>query len=115
MDEDEFSTNSSPSAFGDLEGDSLTTSKTGTIAYPDPIADTMLYFYKKFYLEDSEMTRFVILAAPVGAILFFYMFVSQTLSSVISFSAFIISLVFIGISIMILCEILKKDVGPRGM
>jgi Na+/H+-translocating membrane pyrophosphatase len=33
----------------------------------------------------------------------------------ISFSAFIISIVFMGISVWMLCEILKKDVGPKSM
>jgi Na+/H+-translocating membrane pyrophosphatase len=33
----------------------------------------------------------------------------------ISFTAFIVSLVFLGVSMWMLCEILKKDLGPRSM
>jgi hypothetical protein len=113
MEDEPFSTSSSME-MGDLEGESLTSKKT-TVVYKDPVADMLLSYYRKLYLEDAEMSKFVILVAPFALILFFYMFVSQGVSSIISFSAFIISLVFIGISIWMLCEILKKDVGPRGM
>jgi Na+/H+-translocating membrane pyrophosphatase len=53
--------------------------------------------------------------SPLSLIVLFYFFVSQSTSSMISFSAFTISLVFIGVSINMLCEILRMDIGPRGM
>jgi len=99
---------------GDIEGEALTSKKT-TVVYKDPVADMLLSYYRKFYLEDAEMSKFLILVAPFAMIMFFYMFVSSSVAGVISFSAFTISLVFIGISVWMLCEILKKDVGPRGM
>jgi Na+/H+-translocating membrane pyrophosphatase len=33
----------------------------------------------------------------------------------ITFTAFIFSIVFLGVALWMLCEILKKDCGPRGM
>ena len=53
--------------------------------------------------------------APVGLILFFYTFVSSSTSCLISFSAFIISIVFLIVAAVMLCDILKKDIGPRAM
>jgi len=53
--------------------------------------------------------------SPLLAIPAFYAFVSQSTSSMISFSAFTISIVFMGISMNILVDILKKDMGPRCM
>ena len=47
--------------------------------------------------------------------MFFYMFVAPSTSCLISFSAFVISIVFLAISGIMLCEILKKDIGPRAM
>jgi len=79
------------------------------------MADNLLYYYKIIYLEDSELLKFGILIAPISLILFFYMFVSSSTSCIISFTAFVISIVFICVSGVILCEILKKDIGPRGM
>ena len=99
---------------GDLEGDELT-SRTSTTVYKDPVADKLLEYYKALYLEDAELMRFGILVLPVGLIMFFYMFVSTSTSSLISFTTFVLSSVFLGISYWILCEILRKDLGPRAM
>ena len=99
----------------DMEGDKLTSRKPSSVVYEDPVADLLLKYYSKITIDDNEMVRFVFLAAPFGIIMFFYMFVSNSTSSMISFTAFIVSLVFLGVSMWMLCEILKKDVGPRSM
>ena len=99
----------------DMEGDKLTSRKQSSVVYEDPVADLLLKYYSKITMDDNEMVRFVFLAAPFGIIMFFYMFVSNSTSSMISFTAFIVSLVFLGVSMWMLCEILKKDVGPRSM
>jgi hypothetical protein len=99
----------------DMEGDKLTSRKPSSVVYEDPVADLLLKYYSKITMDDNEMVRFVFLAAPFGIIMFFYMFVSNSTSSMISFTAFIVSLVFLGVSMWMLCEILKKDVGPRSM
>merc|ERR1719183_150636 len=59
--------------------------------------------------------KFVFLVSPVALIIAFYMFVSNSTSSMISFTAWVTSIVFICISFVMLCEILKKDTGPRAM
>lgn len=45
----------------------------------------------------------------------FYMFVSPSTSVLIAFSAFMVSIVFLCVGFIILCEILQKDIGPRSM
>lgn len=45
----------------------------------------------------------------------FYLFVSNSQSSMISFSAWTFSVVFCIIAMNLLCEILNKDTGPRNM
>lgn len=99
----------------DLEGESLTRGSSNKQAYNDPIADLLLGYYKGMYLDEAETTRYLLLASPLSLILVFYIFISQSTSSIITFTAFIFSIVFLGISMWMLCEILKKDCGPRGM
>lgn len=99
----------------DPEGTKLTSGKITTTAYPDPVADKILAIYDSLNLEDSEMLKFAMVVSPFGLILAFYMFVSPTISFLISFSAFVISIVFMAISFIFLCEILRKPIGPRAM
>ena len=79
--------------------------------YSDPYADALLGYYKALNMEESAM-KAMLMIAPIGLIAVFYVFVSQSTSSLISFSAWIFSIVFIIIAIGMLCEILKKDCGP---
>jgi H+-translocating diphosphatase len=67
------------------------------------------------YLNKNDNLKWIILFSPLSFIVLFYFFVSQSTSSMISFSAFTISITFIGVSINMLCEILRMDVGPRSM
>ena len=53
--------------------------------------------------------------APIALIATFYICISNSTSSLICFSAFVISICFILVSLWILCDILTKDVGPRAM
>ena len=59
--------------------------------------------------------KFGIIGVPFVLITFFYLFISSSTSSLISFTAWNFSLLFIIISVWILCEILNKDVGPKAM
>lgn len=59
--------------------------------------------------------RAAILVSPLILIIIFYLFVSNTTSNIIAFSSLVISLVFIGISMWMLCWILDKDQGSRSM
>lgn len=71
--------------------------------------------YRSLNLEDSEILKFGIMITPAGLIMAFYMFVSPSTSALIAFSSFVISIVFLVISYIMLCEILSKPVGPRAM
>ena len=57
----------------------------------------------------------MLVLAPIALIASFYICISNSTSSLICFSAFIISICFILVSLWILCDILTKDVGPRAM
>lgn len=107
--------NSAGREMEDLEGESLTRGSVNNIVYKDPIADMLLGYYKGMNLQEGETTRYILLASPLSLILVFYIFISQSTSSIITFTAFIFSIVFLGISMWMLCDILTKDSGPRGM
>ena len=116
--DDEGVLNTSPSAFDDDVEDSALNSKISKIsskAYSDPVADKLLAIYDGLNLEDNDILKFGILVAPVATIMFFYMFVSSSTSCLIAFSAFIVSITFLVIAVVMLCDILKKDIGPRAM
>jgi inorganic pyrophosphatase len=66
-------------------------------------------------LEEYDKLKFVFIAIPIVNILLFYMFISSTTSSLISFTAWNFSILFIFVSAWILCEILNKDTGPKAM
>ena len=98
-----------------LSGESGSLSKDKTVSFDDPYGDMLLAAYKGMNLDESSSLKTIILVAPVGLIAVFYMFVSQSTSSIVSFSAWVFSIVFLLISLWMLCEILKKDCGPRQM
>ena len=52
---------------------------------------------------------------PPTMILVFSLVISNSMSTLITFSAWCFSLLFIAISFWMLCEILLKDQGPRAM
>jgi len=104
----------------DMEGSAFS-SETGSlggdklVSFNDPYGEMLLATYKGLNLDESSSLKTIILIAPIGLIAVFYMFVSQSTSSMISFSAFVFSIVFLIIAMYMLCEILKKDCGPRNM
>lgn len=81
----------------------------------DPISDYLLKMYYKLGQKNMSGVRVAICATPFVLILAFYLFVSNTTSNIIAFTALVISLVFMGISMWILCWILDKDQGTRAM
>ena len=98
----------------DFEGEQLNKKQT-TVVYQDPVMDKILTFYAKLNLEESEILKFGLMVAPIAVIGAFYVVVSPSTSTMISFSAFVVSVTFLFVSFVMLCEILKKDVGPRSM
>lgn len=98
-----------------LSGKITDTSRRSNNVYPDPIADQLLSIYKSLNLVENEMIKYAFIAVPIGFILFFYIFISQSTSSLICFISWNFSILFVFISIGILCEIINKDVGPKAM
>jgi Na+/H+-translocating membrane pyrophosphatase len=67
-------------------------------------------------MSESFLTvRIILLAIPFITILLFAMFISNTTSNLIAFSALMISIFFIGISMWMLGWILDKDQGSLAM
>ena len=124
MDNEDYSINNA-TEMTDLEGDSFGGSafsdspNKGTTGshevYPDPVADKLLNYYRGFGLDKNESLRYGIMAAPLSAIVVFYVLISSSTSSIISFSAFVFSIIFLLVSMWMLCDILLRDIGPRGM
>ncbi len=75
----------------------------------DPITDWLLKNYYWLFNERNRPILGAIAAAPLILILLFYLLISNSTSNIIAFSALMVSLVFIGISIWMLCWILDKD------
>ena len=90
-------------------------SRLSNEVYNDPVSDMLLSYYRALNLDKNDTLRVAILASPIVIIGVFYLLISQSPSSVISFSAFVFSVLFMAISMWMLCDILVKDVGPRGM
>jgi len=83
--------------------------------FEDPIADKLLALHGAVIPENNDTVKWILLLSPLSLIVVFNIFVSNSVSSMISFSAFTFSIVFMGISLNMLVEILRKDMGPRSM
>jgi hypothetical protein len=81
----------------------------------DPIADQLLKIYYLLKRDNMKGVLYGICAAPLVFIFLFWLMISDSTSNLIAFSALVISLVFIGISMWLLCWILEKDQGTRAM
>ena len=68
--------NSAEREMEDLEGTSLTRGSKSNVIYKDPVSDMLLGYYKGFYLDEAEKTRYIVLASPLSLILVFYIFIS---------------------------------------
>ena len=102
----------------DLEGSSVSgttgfsghgkTSRTSAAMHDDPYADMILNIYKST-LHGNDFLKYSCLAMPPALILVFSIVISNSMSTLITFSAWCFSVLFIGISLTMLCEILLKD------
>lgn len=81
----------------------------------DPISDYLLKTYYKLSSDSSKLIRVGLVVAPFLLLLAFSLFVSNATHNFIAFFALVTSVVFIGISMWILCWILDKDPGTRAM
>ena len=83
--------------------------------FEDPVADRLLALHGAIFPENNDTIKWLMLLSPLSFIVVFYFFVSNSVSTMITFSAFTFSCVFMGISLNMLVDILKKDMGPRSM
>jgi len=81
----------------------------------DPLSDWLLKMYYLLNSDGMKGVKIGICFVPFVIILAFSIFVSNSTSNLISFSAMIVSLSFIAFAVWILCEILDKDTGTREM
>ena len=76
--------------------------------YVDTVSNKLIQWYKAMRLDQFKI-KVLFTIFPVLIILLFYAVVSRKLSVMISFSTWIISLEFMAIAVVMLCEILMKD------
>jgi hypothetical protein len=79
----------------------------------DPISDWLMKTYYWIMSDRMKMIRLGAYFSPILLIFLFSIFISNSTSNLIAFSALVISLVFIVISMWLLCWILEKDPGTR--
>jgi len=102
----------------ELESQNLKGTKKGDDRKPsgdDPISDWLLSIYYHLRKDSMKGVLFGLYATPLIMIFLFWLLISDTTSNVIAFSALVVSLVFIAISMWMLCWILDKDQGTRAM
>ena len=76
--------------------------------YVDTVSNNLIHWYKAMKLDQVKI-KLLFLTFPMLVILLFYALVSRRLSILISFATWIISLEFMAIAVVMLCEILMKD------
>lgn len=81
----------------------------------DPVSDYLLKTYYLLNQNSMNGVKIGLMVSPLVLILLFYLCVSSTTSNMIAFTALVVSLVFMAISMWILCWILDKDAGTRAM
>lgn len=85
----------------------------------DWIADWLLKTYLKLLRGNGSnatmSTLGISVAVPLGSILCFSIFISNSTPNLIAFIALVTSLIFIGVSMWMLCWILAKDEGSSAM
>lgn len=105
----------------DLEGENENQSFTGKKpsdrkpANDDPIT---FYLMRTYYMVNGYgmgLIRLAAIVVPIILMVLFSMFISNSYSNLIAFFALVVSVLFIFISLWILCWILEKDVGTRAM
>lgn len=81
----------------------------------DPISDWLLRSYYLLRSDSMKGVKLGLMVSPFILILCFSLFVSNNTSNLIAFTSLVISMVFIAISMWMLCWILDKDAGTRAM
>jgi hypothetical protein len=81
----------------------------------DPVAEKLIAAYKMWNAGAMLPIRIAVYLSPIISFVLFSSMISDSLSCKIAFFALMSSLVFLGISMYILCEILLKDCGTKDM
>jgi hypothetical protein len=81
----------------------------------DPVSDWLLEMYYFIFSLSMRPVAIGLCCLPFASIFFFYVFISSSVSNLIAFTSMTISIVFMCISMWMLCWILDKDQGPRSM
>jgi hypothetical protein len=81
----------------------------------DPVSDWLLKTYYHLQKDNFQTAKIGIVAIPILMFTLFAFFVSNSTSNLIAFFAMTISIVFVFVSLWILCWILDKDCGTRAM
>ena len=81
----------------------------------DPISDYLLKVYYSFSQSNPQVFCIIASLSPFMLIYLFSLLISSSAANTIAFTALVISVVFILISIWMLCWILDKDPGDRAM
>lgn len=81
----------------------------------DPVSDWLLAKYYKLNDESMIGVKYGIMVVPLVLLVLFSLLVSNSTSNLIAFFAMLVSIVFIAISLWMLCWILDKDTGSRPM
>lgn len=92
-----------------------TTKKDRKPSGDDKMAEYLLKVYYSFEGQKMQTVKFVSIGGPILLVFLFYVFISSTTSNMIAFTALIISICFILVSLWMLCWILDKDTGTRAM
>jgi hypothetical protein len=87
----------------------------------DWVADWLLKTYVKLTRGNSNNSNALAttigfcVGTPIALVLFFALFISNSTPNLIAFIALVTALVFVGVSMWMLCWILAKDEGSRAM
>lgn len=82
---------------------------------PDPWSDYLRSLYFELQKPLYKPMLLGCIVSPIALTILFAIFVSSTFTNVVAFAAFCISILYIGISMWMLCWILDKDEGPANM
>ena len=75
----------------------------------DPVSDWLLKTYYYLQKTNFQTAKIGIVAIPIISLVLFALFISNSTSNMIAFFALVVSLVFVAISMWLLCWILDKD------
>lgn len=101
--------------FGGFEEDNDDGKSVRYVGAGDYYSDYITQTYGSLQSGPLSMFKWLWIVAGPALILFFYVAISNSLSTIIAFAALVVALQFIGFSILMLGWILEKDIGPRSM